>query len=209
MHAFLNKSTGAILHPQADPYPDHHIKAVTGVAKGHALGRVGSTPWYIVPVRIVEAEPASHQVVVEGVWTWDGTSDEVVRTDTVADVPLEEAKTSLWEHAKLVREQALSNAPYDGRWYQTDVVSRTNIIGAGILADNGTLPSMIIWTTTDNVDVEHSPASIQGLRRACAEHVAAVYEAGRLLREQINAAESVEALRAIDVTAGWPPIYAG
>lgn len=128
--------------------------------------------------------------------------------DGAVVVSLAGAKARLWEAAKARREAMERGgcATPLGR-VDTDldsVLRITGAVSAAQLALASDAPFALDWTMEDNSVVTHDAGAMIAMGTAAMLHVAAVHERGRELRDAIEAAETVEALAAIDIEAGWP-----
>lgn len=92
---------------------------------------------------------------------------------------------------------------------QTDPESRLKISGAvqmAMLAQAASQPFEVAWTMMDNSVVPHDAAQTIELGLAVGKHVNKAFEAATALRARIDAAETLEALEAVNIfEAPWPP----
>lgn len=134
---------------------------------------------------------------------------EQVGADGNIFIAVDDQRAALWERAKALRDQhkvagvTIANVGT----VQTDDVSTQNITGLVVMAQvaiaNGQ-PFSEPFTLADNSVVTFDAAGMIGMGVAVGQFVSAVYARARDLRTQLDAATTLEALAAIDVTAGWP-----
>ncbi|MGV6876803.1 DUF4376 domain-containing protein, partial [Pseudochelatococcus sp. B33] len=116
------------------------------------------------------------------------------------------------------RRAALADAVREKRWevetggtIVNSVPIRTDVGSQGKIADAVALLERDLDLTT--VDFEAQPGiwvsldlpMLTAIGIAVGRHVQAAYSRSRALHEAIEAAESIEALEAIDIQSGWPP----
>lgn len=121
---------------------------------------------------------------------------------------LNEVKASRWTEAKAFRELATcGGCPTPKGRVDTSDGSQIKISGAvqmAMIAQAAAQPFSIDWTMEDNSVVPHDEAEMIALGVAVGQHVATCFATAVAIREAINSAESVEAVQAIDVAAGYP-----
>jgi hypothetical protein len=148
---------------------------------------------------ISEGVPAQDE---EGTWrqTW-------VETDR----PLDEAKASLWEEVKRIRENKQdapgSTAVTPFGIVQVDAKSKQNINGLvtmALLAQLSGAEFSEPFTFEDNSRSTLNAAQMIGLGVTVGKYVASVHSASTALRVLIDDAKNIEDLKAIDINNGWP-----
>ena len=120
---------------------------------------------------------------------------------------LGELGLALWDVAKGKREAAISagvTTPYGV--FQTDEVSRVNIVGATLAAVIATIQSQpfeITWTLLDNTTVALDATEMISVGLLAVTYVAGLHENARAIRTALEAATTVEDLLMVDVLDGW------
>ncbi|MEH3107159.1 MAG: DUF4376 domain-containing protein [Sphingomonas fennica] len=174
------------------------------LAKGVDAARLDLVPsagdgqyWVRVP------EPASD-------WALDDNGEPVLRSLVLtAAQALIEAKASRWRAAKAIREMKMAGGCETplGR-ADTDADSQRKVNGAvtaALVARVAGVPFQpMAWTMQDNRVVLHDTDALVALGLAIGGHVDACQQAGTAIRAAIEAAETVEAVAAVDITAGYP-----
>lgn len=118
----------------------------------------------------------------------DPRSIEALRADKWAQI----------KQARTAAETALINVA--GRTYDADVESQRRISGAVQLAVLAPAGWTIDWTLADNTVATLTAAEVVAVGIALGAQVSAAHAAARLLREQIDAASSINDLQSIT----WP-----
>ncbi|ANN71560.1 DUF4376 domain-containing protein [Bordetella bronchialis] len=94
-----------------------------------------------------------------------------------------------------------SGFDYDGHRFDSDLVSRTNIIGTATGVQAGiALPQGFTWRTSDNENVPMDGDGVIALGAALLQHVNQQYATSWQLKAQIEAATTPEDIAAIS----WP-----
>lgn len=168
----------------------------------------------IVKVETVHATLGKFQREVESARELDGAVYRI--SYTAADVSLERAQSeALNEIANRRHAIETGGVIVDGKFYSTDRDSQSAIArssgtvswkcGATVTRDikqlDGSTVSTVCVSTPQFVN-----SDMDAVKTAVANHVAAAYAREAELMAQINAADSVAALRAIDLTAGWASV---
>lgn len=110
---------------------------------------------------------------------------------------LAKAKAATWETIKAKRDKnEYSTFEWNTHIFQCDEVSQRRIHGAMQIAQVDAEVSMV-WTLLDNSTVTLTAAEIIEVSKALVDHVKQCHDRGRILREQINAATTLEDLEAI------------
>lgn len=115
----------------------------------------------------------------------------------------------IWEQVKIKREERLAaGAETPFGVVQTDVVSRgyvTGLVTRALIAQvNAEAGFSRTFTTAANASVTLNAAQIIALGALVEEYVNACHERSQALRDDIEAAEDMAALLAIDIAVGWP-----
>lgn len=205
MFAIVDKNNKQII-AQSVGFTPKRIKEITGLTTNvdNAPKTIGN--YYIVP--IVDNVVGDISIPLTEIQTQNYVFDEqnlkVLREKTVVDLPLESAKAQLLSKGKTIAENTSKHVLFETHWYQADLEARTRIDGAIEWLASGTGPSTLDWTTSDNAQVNHTETSLRNLKIAGAAHIGAVHFKWISLRDEINAASTVEELRLIDIESGWP-----
>lgn len=105
---------------------------------------------------------------------------------------LEEVRIAKWESIKALRDMLeFGGFSYAGNVYDSDQVSQARIL---VAAASG-LPQS--WTTTDNSVIELTTDEVQALANSMQAHISEAHELGRVAREAINAAQTIEEIEAV------------
>lgn len=112
---------------------------------------------------------------------------------------LEEVRQAKWEQIKAVRNKAeQSGCPYMGSVLDSDSLSVQRINTAVQAAQVIGEAFVVDWTMQDNTVVHMTYADVLGMPTALAVFSNELHMKARELREQINAAESIEEVNAIN-----------
>jgi hypothetical protein len=142
--------------------------------------------------------------------TVDDIQQVVTVTHAVEALPAEAiaekiatAKTErLAELAALRYEHETAGITLNGAAIETNRESQSLINGAWSYSQLN--PSVLIDWKAESGWIQIDAATIAGIAGAVAAHVQACFSNERTLSEAINAAETVAAVQAIDLTIGWP-----
>ncbi|MGE8629453.1 DUF4376 domain-containing protein [Achromobacter denitrificans] len=135
-----------------------------------------------------------------------GKSIQVIDGKVLAVAPAEPSLDALKEQKKGAISAACSKMidrgfAYDGHRYDSDLISRTNIIGTAAHIQGGSkLPEGFTWRTADNENVPMTEEGVRALGAALLAHVNAQYEISWALKAAVDAAASPEAI----VSISWP-----
>lgn len=130
---------------------------------------------------------------------------------------LEQRRAARWEQVKAIRQTKTERGGFfaAGKWFHSDVFSRTQQLGLIIAAQqfvaggggvNDPIPGVPAWSTMDNSTIVLTPAVVSQFLPAFSAQEGAMFVYAKALREQIDASEDPES---IDITTGWPPVYGG
>jgi hypothetical protein len=121
----------------------------------------------------------------------------------VTDIPLSEVKANRSnELASLRYQHETAGITISGMTIETDRESQALITGA--YCTSLLNPSVLIDWKGGNGWTQIDAATIAVIAALVSTHVQACFSNERVLSEAIEAAETVEAVQAIDLTIGWP-----
>ena len=104
----------------------------------------------------------------------------------------DELKLQKWSQLKLERDTfEFGGFTYNGNVYDSDQVSQARILTA---VASGLTQS---WTTADNSVIELTTDEVQALANSMQAHISEAHELGRIAREAINAAQTIEEIEAV------------
>ena len=167
----------------------------------------------IVKIETVHATLDKYQREIESGRELDGAVYRI--SYAAADVSLERAKAEALNEIKTTRFVVETGGVIVGKYYATDRDSQAAIARAsGTVAwkCNATVTrdiKQLDGSTVSTVCVgaaEFADSDMDSVKTAVANHVAAAYAREAVLMTAINAADSVSALRAIDLTSGWASV---
>lgn len=122
----------------------------------------------------------------------------------VRQITLDEAKRSRRELINRYRDAAeFGTFTWDGSAFDCDPESRNKIMGVvvrAVLAMNTSTPFEEQWTLADNTVRTLSAEDIVQIGMTLAAHVSSVHAISRTLKSQIEAAQTIEEVNAVD----WP-----
>ncbi|MDD5785990.1 DUF4376 domain-containing protein [Campylobacter lanienae] len=110
------------------------------------------------------------------------------------------------EKLKSIKDSKLSEFSYQGKVYQIDESSKTNIngkISAILLSQNTEAPiKSVNWIAKDNTITQFSTAEFLAFSQAVANHIETILFKNDTLRTAINKAKSLDDLNAISLDFG-------
>lgn len=125
-----------------------------------------------------------------------------VGPDLVTD--LDTAKARRWAQLRAERnDREYGGFTWDGSAFDSDARSQSRIQGAAQLATLAAMASetfSIDWTLADNTVRTLSGSDMLAVGTAMGTHIAAMHATARTLREQLEAAQTIEAVEAVT----WP-----
>ena len=114
---------------------------------------------------------------------------------------IDAARARAWASVKAARTAAEEGTfVFDGGVYQADVVRINGAVQLAVLAKARGTPFSETWTLEDNTTRTLDVDQVIALGLALGQYVSDVFAIGRALRDQINAATTIEEVQAI----GWP-----
>jgi len=142
-------------------------------------------------------------VLSEGVWVQQWSI--VPRTPEDVASELSKARKKKWEAIKAIRDEKINNGgfPVDGKWFHSDMMSRTQQLGLKIMGND--VPN-VGWKTMDGSFVNMSPSKASQIFEAAAAQDMALFTYAETLKYQIdNAADPAS----VPINDGWPATYGG
>lgn len=181
-------TTGEVLYGGMASAPQSLASAETSVLEGAA----NEGPGWIDGAMQYNPQPARPSEV--HVWSW--------ATKTWVDPrSLPDFKAAKWAEIKRARDQAeFGGFTWDGSAFDSDPTSQSRIQGAAQLATLAQLasqPFSIDWTLADNTVRTLSAADMIAVGTAMGVHISTQHASGRVKRQQIDAASTVEEVNAV------------
>jgi len=158
----------------------------------------------------VETGPTPGEYECAGSISYNADGDTITGARSVIDLPLDQAQSIAKQKVKAKRDavmngdvefQAASGDPV--YVVQTDGDSRRELTGAVVAANEDSL-TVQGWRMADNEMVVMDIADFKAMALAVRNHVNACYERQASLEAEIDNAVDVDAIRTIDIEAGWP-----
>ncbi len=127
-------------------------------------------------------------------------------TEQQSRTELQRTKLLIKQRIKELRDHKTQNGGYqvNGKWYHSDVFSRSQHIGLVIMGAN--MPNNLLWKTMDGTFVTMTPQLAQQIFAAAAASAAALFARAEQL---IAAVEQSSDPFLIDITNSWPPTFGG
>ena len=122
---------------------------------------------------------------------------EASRTPTLAQAR-RAAKAAIRDR----RDQAERTFPYLGARYDASAAGRIAVLANAARASGTGFP--VRFVALDDTETGLSRAEMQAFETALATHLQACSANAQALRQAVQAAADVAAVRAVDVDAGWP-----
>lgn len=122
---------------------------------------------------------------------------EALRTPT-----LNQAKRAARNRIQALRDQAERSFPYAGTRYDSSAAGRIAVLANAARASATGFPVRVV--AIDDSETNLSRAEYQAFETALATQLQACSAKATALRQTVNAASDVPAVRAIDLDAGWP-----
>ena len=107
---------------------------------------------------------------------------------------IETAQEQKWNEIKAQRDTLeFGGFEFESNIYDSDLTSQSRILGAA----NAALPQT--WTLQDNSTINLNADQLNGLYVALQTHIAQAHERGRIARQLIYAAETIEQVEAVNL----------
>lgn len=128
-------------------------------------------------------------------WVAGGGVPEPITQPTPAEI---------WERIKAERDRRKENGGYPavGKWFHSDVYSRTQILALVQLGAN--LPTDIQWKTMDGTFLLLTPTAVGQMFQAAISQDNATFKAAEVHRVAMEASADPASY---DYSTGWPAIY--
>lgn len=141
---------------------------------------------------------------------------EAIPVEPDPDPPtLPERRDGIWQQIKAIRQEKSERGgfPVAGKWFHSDVFSRTQQLGlieaarqfvmaGGQITDP--IPGVPPWSTMDNSTLVLTPAVVSQFLVVAAAQDGALFEHAKALRALVDASVDPES---VDINAGWPSTY--
>ena len=135
---------------------------------------------------------------------------EVVELTAEQEAALESSRTPTLQHARREwkdrirarRELAERTFPYAGARYDASAAGRIAVLANAARISGAGFPVRVV--ALDDTETGLSRAEMQAFEAALATHLQACSANAQSLRQAVQAAADVAAVRAVDVDAGWP-----
>lgn len=198
----IERDGGAIKGPQVW---GRDMRAASGVLNKTAPDCPFPLPDGRTLRRVVRAgpAPAEYQTTSEAGGVVDDAGEWRIAV-TALDWPLDQAKAKMLAKLADVRWQhEVGGTTMGGMHIQTDRETRANYVAAAMAAS--TDPTFAVtWKLINGTFVNLDGAQIQAAMGAVLAHVRDCYANEQAIALQVEAAADLDALRAIDLTSGWP-----
>lgn len=124
----------------------------------------------------------------------------------VAPSDLDDARADVWDRIKAERDRRTQAGGYPaaGKWFHSDIFSRTQQIGLVMLGAG--IPVGTMWKTMDGSFIEMTPALAQQVFAAAAAQDMATFAAAEAHKTAMEAAADPAAY---NFSAGWPAVFGG
>lgn len=167
----------------------------------------------VFPVPQPEYDPATHSIRrgapvlspkgwYEQTWVVEALQAPAVAANLASEKA--RMRASVNTRRDLLEEQSF---PYMGKRFDSDTrsVLRINVAASTAAAAAAAgAPFSIEWTTADNSVLALDAQQMIGVPVALAQYGNALHQHGRTLKAQIDAAQTIAELRAINIQDGWP-----
>lgn len=130
------------------------------------------------------------------------TAEEEAAFEAARALTLSQAKRAARERIRELRDMAERSFPYVGARYDANAAGRIAVLANAARASATGFPVRVV--AIDDTETNLSRAEYQAFETALATHLQACSAKATLLRQTVNAAADVPAVRVIDLDAGWP-----
>lgn len=198
-HVIIRNGAPFVL-PAGRPFADNnHTQHPASVLRLWAASDLSAIDVYPVIDRPI---PDGHRATG---WRLHRDGETVIREYASEPVPLAERQAALLEAVRERRWQAeTGGCVVNGVAIRTDEQSQAKIDAAIALFDKDPTLAAIDFEAQPGEWVTLDKLAITAIGIAAGRHVQAAFSRARALSDAIAAAESIEALEAIDIEAGWP-----
>lgn len=193
METNLSQTPGAML-----------VRVASYVGEAQALAELPAYHWPPQQVPFTSLDAADLVGSIEQVLIASSESPFLGGSSVGPVTDLEKAKARRWGEIKQLREaHEFGPLTWEGSTFDADAPAQLRIMGAVQMAAAAAVADQsfaIDWTLADNSIRTLTGEDMQALGEALAQRISAVHETARQLREQIEAATSVQSVQAVD----WP-----
>jgi hypothetical protein len=130
------------------------------------------------------------------------TAEEEAAFEALRGQTLPQAKRERREEIRRRRDLAELNFSYGGKVYSAAAAGRIAVLANAARASGTGFP--VRFVAADDTETSLTRAEMQAFETALATHLQACSANSVTLRQAVNAAGDVAAVRAIDIEAGWP-----
>jgi hypothetical protein len=130
------------------------------------------------------------------------TAEEEAAFEASRAVTLPQAKRAARERIRDRRDQAERTFPYLAARYDASAAGRIAVLANAARQSGVGFPVRVV--ALDDSETSLSRAEMQAFELALATHLQACSANAKALRDAVQAAGDVPAVRAIDLEAGWP-----
>lgn len=159
---------------------------------------------YVIPLAVkVEALADVEYLLTFANAPFDGG---VIVPDETATLDSQKARKLAALKLRKVQAENAGCATPKGR-VDTDGESRQKVLGLFLMATTAKqagAPFSILFTMEDNSEVEHDADEMIALGLAEGLYISACHASSLVIKAAIDAAETIPALEAVDIDAGWP-----
>lgn len=136
-------------------------------------------------------------------WSYSGNVISTVSETDYQAAVLNKIKQQKWREIQTERDRRMLGGVKVGNyWFHTDDTSRVQQLG--LLMMGSSMPTGIMWKTMTGEFVEMTPALIQQIFNAVANHDITTFGVAEQHRANMNASSDPENY---DFSTGWPLIY--
>jgi hypothetical protein len=150
-------------------------------------------------VRITEVAVRDMPALVDGVWRhgWriEPRNLDAARADVLAAI-----------NAARDRKEA-EGFGFLGKWLQSDERSAARIANAALTASTSLATGQsfsVSWAAGDNTTIMLDAAGMLAMQAALTQRAASLHYYSRGLKDQVQAAATIDELTAVDIDTGWP-----
>ena len=178
--------------------------SMPSVLSDELIAELGFEPVRQVPPNNTYLETATPlpPVQINGEWVQQWQIDPLPPAQ--AQTQIAAKREELIRQTKSIRDTKTSTGGYlaGGKWFHSDLVSRTQQIGLILMGPN--IPAGLMWKTLDGSFVTMTPTLAANILAAAGTQDAALFSRAEVLIGQIDVAADPTT---VDVSAGWPATF--